>query len=219
MGRSQVQRNRTHGRPGSKGGRSGHDHDGRKGEMKRSFVPSLDSNSFRYENSRYDDTEIQESENDDDYENFSNNHDFGPSHYSIARNIYEKQDEYEHDLSGVNELDNDQSNIDLTKLSMCLDRDTTLRYLRLDDRMTEMFRKRFVDGKKDAKMTVSEIRALGDNFDQMQVLKKDEDNTMEEVTVEVSHSNREITNTSGESNNGEEGVDDLEDWLDGMIGT
>lgn len=217
MGRSQVERNRTHGRPG-KGRNAGSGRGGQRREDTSHFK-NLGSNEFRYESQSM--KESNESESAiiseesiimTDY-TYSTNNEFGPSHYSVAHDFYGDRGLNSDDDCNNSILTHD-TDMDIAKLNECLETDQNFDYLRFDKRMTDMFRSRFYNGKKCMKMTVTELRALGSSTCQMQINQGDYINCEEErVNIQGSDEQEQVAekNTDGDEN--------LEDWLDNMIGT
>ncbi len=204
MGRSQVKRNRTHGRPGK--GRNSGSGRGEQSTEDTSHIKNLGSNEFRYESQSK--KESNESElaiiSEESMIMTDYTYEFGPSHYIVAHDFYGD------DIRGLNSEDDCNNSIlshdidmDVEKLNECVETDQNFEYLRFDKRMTEMFRSRFYSGKKCMKMTVTELRSLGGRMNQKQINQGDNVNCEEErINIKDSDDN-----------------ENLEDWLDHMIGT
>mmetsp|Transcript_8964 Transcript_8964/g.11284 ORF Transcript_8964/g.11284 Transcript_8964/m.11284 type:complete len:268 (+) Transcript_8964:148-951(+) len=153
MGRSQVERNRTHGRPGGRKGGTGR---GRGGQNKNrtSQKQDLGSNTFRYEKesnegTQYDYT-IDESSSDIsmEYTYYSSANEYGLSHHDGQTNTDETLTNY----------NSNKMSIDVKLLSKCLEQDEKLSWLRLDNTITGLFHDKYY--KKERNMTVSEMRFM-----------------------------------------------------------
>ena len=240
MGRSQVERNRTHGRPGGKGrgrgrgqGRGGNSTNNNNKQKAKNL--ELGSNAFRYEKHK----EKQLNDQQNYYENeassmmildsYSQN-EFGPSHYSIARDFDHGDDgNFDDTITQMKTMNMDTgTEIDVALLSKCLKDDHDLNYLRFGDihdeeesRMIEMFRKRFYDGsdEKDTRMTIAEQRALGGTIG-TGITTDGDCGVIQEEKEEINEkrtdgNDKDETQESNASGNDDE--ENLEDWLDDMI--
>ena len=201
MGRSQVERNKTHGRPGTKGrggGNQGPNDTNRRLKNKQKHSNDLGSNAYRYEKKEktssfaFDD---DQAENDISLmmENLSSGNEFGLSHYSVASDLLHPKGDSEDPIGHVN---HDNTVMDVKSLSQIMENDSSYDYLRFDARMTDMFSKRFANA-SDKSMTVAESRLCG--------VEQKQDSLIEESKV--------IEETDAT----EEG-ETLEDFLDDLIG-
>lgn len=214
MGRSQVERNRTRGRPGTKGGRGPSSSSNRPNnntnttskssssrKKQNRHAENLGSNAFRYEKSKSNANDDQ-SGNDISsmMENLSSGNEFGLSHYSVASDLlYQNQKEDSNDPSS---FINTNMTIDVKALSKMMEEDDSYEYLRFDVRMTELFLKRFAN--ETGKRTVAESSRLCDNDDDDMGVKEDGDDG-------------DDGNANANAAEGEE--EDLEDFLDDLIGS
>ena len=233
MGRTQVARNRIHGRPGKGGrgndssriegrGRGNQKREGVGGENKKQELNDLGSNAFRYEKqSRSEATTFENETSDSMFDYVSGGNEFGASHYSVAQDVYQRGEKDEDEVDLLNhetslslyDTIHNTFKIDVKSLSLCLEQDVDLHYLRFDDkRMTETFRKRFyMNGEEETTMTVGEQRILGHQLNTMDL--SNEGNKCKEKE-------HEVTKEENSPNSNEDvEVEDLEDWLDDMIGT
>ena len=172
MGRSQVERNRTKGRPGNKGrGRGGRGGRGggrgapTRGPTKKQQQNNLGSNSWRYEETNA--TETTTSLDDDsllmDFENLYYEYDNGPIQESIEERF----------LNG-NPLGDDSevkeeyttSNFDIRMFAKCLNTLSSADWMWIDNpRLLEEYNSRYVNSVKPKKMTVAKMRLGGHDLD------------------------------------------------------
>lgn len=211
MGRSQVERNKRLGRPGEKGGR-GKKQSSKTQDRTQTELINLGDNSFRYQ---YEDKGFDRTTNNDvdgsewDYSSSANV--YGASHHVVDIPSYDDVPNTDYSY-GMFE-------IDIGKLSACIDEMKTCEWMRLDnDRISKIFDDRF-SGFNEDKKTLSEWNASSEaaiaasSFRDIHVTPtttiKEETSSPKPIRVDME---KKKTSESDEEDN-------LQDWLDDMIDT
>ena len=238
MGRSQVERNRRHGRPGSKGrGGGGRSATSGRGEGKSSAEgrhhPPLRSNEWRYQEEDSSSTsnalEAGESDVDGMFTPAYGYAEHGPAHDDIASALAGGLGEEEEgsDHFGVN-----QTTLNLDDLARTLRKIPTAELLDMPEHIAREYDKKYgecVDTKR-AK-TISELRAAASTSNNKQTLgassKAEKDTTGSPATrKKADSSDKEDAELAGgetegsavtEENEGNAGEEDLDAWLDSVI--
>jgi len=217
MGRSQVERNRRLGRPGEKGGRGGRQSN--KIQDRTQKKPDLGDNSFRYQ--------------DDDIGHKDDHLDGSEWDFTSSANVYGSS----HDVIGIPSYDDAQNTeygmyeIDIGKLSACIDEMKTFEWMRLDnDRILKIFEDRFSGAVDDGKKTLAEWKAstiedLSSTLSNINVTSiKNESNptisTSTPIVVEDQHNPiPSCTNDTETIDQESDDEENLQGWLDDMIDT
>ena len=241
MGRSQVERNRIKGRPGSKGGRgrgAGGHRGGNNSNNKRKSGPdprTLGDNAFRYERNRQKDNNNRNVivDNDallDDYhtELLLGSEYYGASHYDL------QEDEYYNDTSNNNcNSDVDWMAVDIQALTTCFQQLPIHERLDIPIHVGKEIERRYGVENTDTgsgnrkKKTLAELREESKCCTPIiestgEVTSKMENSNQDVSTIGESNNDnqdsldmKESKNDDGENNDNDE--DDLDAWLDDMI--
>ncbi|KAL3795143.1 hypothetical protein HJC23_007371 [Cyclotella cryptica] len=211
MGRSQVQRNKTHGRPGQGRGRGGRDSGRGRHKQGSDNVTKLCDNSFRYDNR----TVTSDNYQDIDYDGLLDDINFSGDYTSLEYRI--DGGDVEDDLFGITTNNDDTAkdnshdylHIDVTGLSKCLEQLPIHERLdlpmhlgkHLEDIYGDVPKKTLAELREDAKITSVSIETS--------IALAVDDLNSGSVTQNGSETQRKVGADDDE--------EDLEAWLDNII--